>query len=283
MASRIITSAEFPAALNNGLVPTNFRYRFLVEGDSWMDRSAVFKPSLLEKLAPAMDAGHDDTLFINLSMFGDTMRRINDCLSPDFTQWVNHTFAWNFDAILLSAGGNDFIDAARDPSPGQGILRDMRGLPLPANGSDCLNPDAVADFIKKWLDPNFSNFYNVIQASKHADVPIFLNSYDTPTARDAPVSAGGRTWLAESYRANGIDETLWPDLTGRIFLDIKSTMTGWAQGRNNVFAVPTEGTLIAAAAGSIGSDQDWLNEIHPNSKGWKKLATVWRTAIKTVI
>ncbi len=284
MASKIVTDAEFSNGLNNGsLVPSNFKYKFLVEGDSWMDRSAAFKPSLLQKLAPAMDAGHDDTLFINLSMFGDTMRRINQCLSPLFTQWVNHTFNWKFDAILLSAGGNDYIDAARDPGPGQGILRDMRGLPLPAQGRDCLHPQAVADLMTDWLDPSFTNFYNVIQASKHADVPIFLNSYDTPTARDAPASGGGRTWLAESYRANGIDKTLWPDLTERIFIDIKSTMTGWAKDRSNVFAVPTEGKLIAAAEGTQGSDQDWLNEIHPNSRGWTKLATVWRTAIKTVI
>lgn len=284
MASQIVTDAEFSQGLNNGtLVPSNFKYKFLVEGDSWMDRSAALAPSLLQKLAPEMDIGHEDTLFINLSMFGDTMRRINECLSPLFIQWVNHTFNWKFDAILLSAGGNDFIDAARDPGPGQGILRDMQGLPLPANGSECLNPDAVAALVDEWLDPSFSNFYNVIQASKHADVPIFLNSYDTPTARKAPASAGGRTWLRESYIKNGIDPTLWPELTGRIFLDIKSTMTGWAKGRTNVFAVPSEGTLTPAAENSVGSDQDWLNEIHPNARGWGKLATVWRASIKAVI
>ena len=224
MASVVINSNEFQQRFDNGLEPRNFRYRFLVEGDSWMDRSSVTQPSLLARLAPAMDAGGDDCLFINLSRFGETIRRINECLNTDFRQWLRHGFNWKFDAILLSAGGNDFIDAARDPGPGQGILRDLRGQPLPASGHECIQRNAVADLITQWLDPSFSNIYNEIEASKHAGTPIFLNSYDTPTARNAPALKDGRTWLFEAYNANGIPSTLWPDLTDSLFNDIQMTM-----------------------------------------------------------
>ena len=283
MQSLVINSNEFPQRFDNGLVPETFKYRFLVEGDSWMDRSSAFQPSLLAKLAPAMDATNDDCLFINLSRFGDTIRRINECLNTDFRQWLRHGFNWKFDAILLSAGGNDFIDAARDPGPGQGILRDLRGQPLPARGRDCIRRDAVADLITQWLDPSFSNIYNEIEASKHAGTPIFLNSYDTPTARNAPALKDGRTWLFEAYNTNGIPSTLWPDLTDSLFNDIQTTMVGWAQGRANVHIVLTDGTLTPAAPGSPGSGQDWLNEIHPNRTGWGKLAPVWHRAIKNVM
>ena len=283
MPSRVINSNEFDQAFDNGLMPQNFKYRFLVEGDSWMDRSSAFQPSLLAKLAPAMDAAGDDCLFINLSRFGDTIRRINECLNTDFRLWLRHGFNWKFDAILLSAGGNDFIDAARDPGPGQGILRDLHGQPLPASGHDCIRRNAVADLVTQWLDPSFTNIYNEIQASKHAGTPIFLNSYDTPTARNAPATKDGRSWLFEAYNTNSIPSPLWPDLTDSLFNDIQTTMVGWAQGRANVHIVPTDGTLTPAVAGSTGSNADWRNEIHPNPKGWTKLAAVWRDAIKQVI
>jgi hypothetical protein len=284
MASRVVSSVDFDHAVEFGnLVPNNFKYRFLVEGDSWMDRSSLTKPSLLECLAPEFDVQHEDALFINLSHFGDTLRRIRDCMGGDFRLWLKTQFSWRFDAILLSVGGNDFIDAAADTDPGQGILKNFAGQPLPPSGHDCVRRDAVAALVNEWLDPSFRDLHNLVQASQYADIPIFLNSYDTPTARDAPSSPFGRPWLKRAYDKNSIPQPLWEDLTGSIFNDVESTIAGWATGRPNVFPVPTVNTLIPAAVGSTGSDQDWLNEIHPNKRGWGKLAQVWHKSIKDVL
>ncbi len=283
MSSLVIYGNEFDGQLENGLSPEFFKYRILAEGDSWMDRSAMFHTSLLQSLAPAMDATGDEVLIINLAMFGDTMRRIGDCAGADFRLWVNTQFSWKFDAILLSAGGNDFIDAARDPGPGQGILSDLALGPVPAMGRDCLKPAAVSALVNQYLNPSFAALYQVIQSSRHANVPIFLNNYDTPTARPAPAFAGGRSWLADSYAKNHIPNALWPDLTAAIFDQVQSTIAGWATGRGNLFLVPTRGTLVPAAEGTTGSDGDWLNEIHPNATGWDKLAVVWQQALRNVL
>ncbi len=284
MASRIVNSVDFDQLLNIGQInPHAYRYRFLVEGDSWMDRSSAIHPSLLASLAPAFDALHEDVLFINLSRFGDTLRRIRDCMGDDFQQWLTTPMGWRFDAILLSVGGNDFIDAARDTPPGRGILKDLAGQPVPPSGHDCVHRDAVAALVNQWLDPSFRDLYDLVQGSQYADIPIFLNGYDTPTARNAPASPGGRTWLFEAYQKNSIPQPLWDDLTGSIFNDIATTVAGWNMGRPNVYPVPTVGQLIPAAAGSMGSDEDWLNEIHPNRRGWGKLAVVWHQAIKGVL
>ena len=284
MASRVVSSGDFAGLLNTGqLNPQDFKYQFLVEGDSWMDRSSAFKPSLLERLAPEFDARHEDVLFINLSRFGDTLRRIRDCMGHDFRQWLTTPMGWKFDAILLSVGGNDFIDAARDTDPGLGILKNLAGQPVPASGHDCVSQDAVAALVNEWLDPSFRDLYNLVQGSQYADIPIFLNGYDTPTARNAPASRGGRTWLFEAYQKNNIPEPLWPDLTGSIFSHIETTVAGWTVARPAVHLVPTVNTLVPASAGSTGSDQDWLNEIHPNRQGWGKLAAVWHRAIKDVL
>lgn len=283
MSSLVIYGNEFSGHLENGLAPQFFKYRFLAEGDSWMDRSAMFHTSLLQKLAPQMDASGEDVLIINLAHFGDTMRRIGDCANGELRLWVNTAFAWKFDAILLSAGGNDFIDAARDPDAGQGILKNLANGPLPGIGRDCLERNAVNDLTTRYLNPGFSALYNEIQSSRHAGTPIFLNSYDTPTARNAPVFSGGRSWLFESYVKNSIPPHLWEDLTKSIFEEVEKAISGWTKGRSGLHRVPTNGTLFAADPGTTGNDRDWLNEIHPNSSGWEKLARVWKQSIKAVL
>jgi hypothetical protein len=283
MASVVVYSRDFDRYMDMGLAPEQFKYRFLAEGDSWMDRSSLLSASLPSHLAEAMDEAGDSVLIVNCSMFGDTMRRVGECLNTDFAGWLHHTFAWKFDALLLSAAGNDFIDAARDPAPGQGILKNMAGQPLPAQGRECVNQDAVALLITQYLDVNFAKLYDMVQGSKHADMPIFLNSYDTPTARHAPALPNGKAWLQEAYSKNSIAQAIWPDLTDSIFNDVQTTVALWAQGRANVHVVPTDGVLTPAAPGSTGDSGDWINEIHPNAAGWNKLAAVWQTAIQATL
>lgn len=276
-------SNEFERQMDMGLSPDRYKYRFLAEGDSWMDRSSMFQTSLLQQLASVMDDAGEPVLIINLAMFGDTIRRIGSMAGGDFKLWINTVFRWKFDALLLSAGGNDFIDAARGPDPGQGILKSFVGSPLPAQGRDCIKSDAVRELKTQWLDPNFEALYNMVQASQYANMPMLLNCYDTPTARHAPAFSGGKAWLAVAYVKNGIPPSLWPDLTDGFFGDLGQTIAGWSSGRSNVHAVPTNGVLIRAAAGSTGSSGDWLNEIHPNAAGWRKQAVVWRDALKRVL
>lgn len=277
-----IYGRDFAALRDQGnLFPDEFRYRFLAEGDSWMDRSSALAASLPDHLADVMNDHGESALIVNLSMFGDTMRRIGSVVGGEFASWLDFM---RFDAILLSAGGNDFIDAARDPGPGQGLLRDMRGQPLPPRGYDCVRTDALARLVTDYLDPSFAQLYDAVRASsRNAATPILLNNYDTPVARKAPALPGGPAWLHAAYTKNGIDPSLWPDLTGGIFNDIQTTIAGWQQGRAGLVGVPTDGRLVAADPASPGESGDWVNEIHPNRAGWRKLARVWREELLKVV
>lgn len=283
MASKAIYGRNFEIELDQGLAPEQFKYRFLVEGDSWMDRSSAIQASLPLALAKAFDDAGESALLINLSMFGDTMRRISETLNDEFAQWINTPWTWKFDALLFSAGGNDFIDAARDPDPGCGILRRVTPAAPALTADDCFRPDAVGTLVTQFLDPNFARLYDTVRGSRHDDIPIFLNSYDIPTARNAPAIPGRKAWLFEAYTRNGTPPALWEDVTERIFIDVEATVEGWTQDRDNIFRVPTVGTLVPAAPGSQGASGDWLNEIHPNRAGWAKLAQVWRREIKKVL
>jgi GDSL-like Lipase/Acylhydrolase family len=251
-----------------------FGHTFLAEGDSWMDASAWNQGSLPEFLVRAYNRRNRSNLVINISTSGHTLTRIVDMMNGEFAWWLNQ-FA--YDGILLSAGGNDFIDAARDTPAGQGLLHDMQGQPLPADGYACVNQGALRTLVDDYLNPNFAAIHQAVRRSrKNAQTPIWLNSYDTPTARDAPAIRNlSGPWLYAAYTKNHIDPTLWPSLTAGLFADIKQTIEGWAAGRDDVHVVPTTGLLMPAAAGSTGDSNDWVNEIHPNDSGWRKQAEAW--------
>ena len=250
-----------------------FSRTFLAEGDSWMDASAWNQGSLPQFLAREYNNLGHTNLILNISTSGHTLTRIVDMMNDDFVWWLNQQA---YDGILFSAGGNDFIDAARDTPPGQGLLYDMHGKPIPANAYACVRQDALKD-LKAYLNKNFEAIYQALRNSKkNAATPIYLNCYDTPVARDAPAFRNfSGPWLYTAYVNNGIDPSIWEDLTEGIFEDIKNTIQSWTAGRTGVVAVATTGRLDKADPKATGDSFDWVNEIHPNKSGWKKQVRAW--------
>ncbi|MBV8037778.1 SGNH/GDSL hydrolase family protein [Roseateles sp.] len=251
-----------------------FEKTFLAEGDSWMDASAAVQGSLPFYLAEEFNRRGKTHLIVNISTSGQTLQRISQTMSGEYLWWLQQL---RYDAVLLSAGGNDFIDAARDEAPGEGLLRDMQGQPLPADGYACVRQDALASLVDGYLNPNFDAMYQALRSSaRNAGTPLLLNCYDTPVARNAPAIPNlVGPWLWTAYRNNHIDPSLWPTLTAGLFKDIKGAVQAWPVGRTGVVAVPTTGVLVPAEADSTGSSGDWKNEIHPNASGWRKLARIW--------
>jgi lysophospholipase L1-like esterase len=277
MPALALTADQYLARSSDVEAQGPFRWRLLAEGDSWMDKSGPLTGSLPEYLAREFARRGEDVLIINIARAGDTLRRITGTLQGEFAWWLRQQ---RFDGILLSAGGNDLIDAARDPDPGQGLLRDLRGQPGPADAADAVRPGALAA-LQDYLDLNFSVLADAVRAdARNAATPVFVHGYDVPTARDAPALSGGSAWLQAAYRRNGIAEPLWPALTAHLFGALGDTVEGWVELHEGVLSVPTMGLLTPAAPGTTGSSGDWLNEIHPNGKGWRKLARVWADALE---
>lgn len=288
MTSRILTGFDCAnPAVWDTVDPHAFKYRILVEGDSWMDRSTLFAPSLLPYLATLFDKSKQSVLFINIARFGDTMEHMGGGKNRELELWIKTQFPWKFDAMLLSGGGNDYIDSAADSSPGQGLLRDVRQL-KPTSGEDCVNAEVLAQLKSKSLADPFSRIHRWVQSSQHAGMPILLNAYDMPTARNAPALPGGQSWLHRGYVKNGIPgdlngHSLYGPVTRLIFDQLRVGLSELATGRRNVHLVETVGTLKPADPASTGPDSDWVNEIHPDKSGWKKLAPVWFDALKRVL
>jgi hypothetical protein len=64
-------------------------------------------------------------------------------------------------------------------------------------------------------------------------------------------------------------------LIGKIIADINASA-----GRDmRIVLINTRDALIAAANGSTGTSNDWVNEIHPTAGGYRKLAVRWRSVV----
>jgi hypothetical protein len=277
MRSIVVKPVDYNRVIaEQGLGVQDFKTIILAEGDSWMERSAVLQGSLPDFYGFLSDAHNEPTLIINLAMFGDELRRIGTVQAKEFRYWLRQ---FRYDAVFLSAAGNDYIDAAKDPDPGQGILRSFVNAAAPTRSDACIDWDAVQDLRTRYLSPCFKALYDMVQASpRNRDTPILVNAYDVPVARNAP--AVREPWLYAAYVKNNIPPRLWRGVTEAIFASIGDELNAWTAGRPSVSLVPTRGVLQPADPKSTGDSGDWINEIHPNRRGWEKLAPIWRAAFR---
>jgi hypothetical protein len=81
------------------------------------------------------------TVIVNCAYPGDTLRRMVDGIDDvDFNRLLRkRNFASFWEAIIVSAGGNDLIDAAQLP------VRDRLGRPTPLADRLLLTPSEAAD------------------------------------------------------------------------------------------------------------------------------------------
>lgn len=247
-----------------------FEYRILAEGDSWFTLGAIPSSNLLFSLRFPRD-----TVIANCAYPGDTIRRMAS-LARDrsLREALSPAFDIKWDLFLLSGGGNDIIDEADDL-----LLKATERGPVndPADYCDQAKLQVLLDEI--------SNGYRQIVAfrdaagSTAAGKPIVTHTYDIPTPRNAPanflvVPVLG-PWLLPA-----MEEALIPDgdrnAVAKYLIDsLAETILGLSTGPDalpNFFVVDTRGTLTPAQADATGVSGDWMNEIHPDPDGYKKLA-----------
>ena len=89
-----------------------FNIRFLAEGDSWFSIGTL-NPAKNSNLLHEM-AFSQPCMAVNCAMPGDTLRRMSRMQTdPRFVQLLCGNAALPWDAILMSAGGNDLIEAVQ--------------------------------------------------------------------------------------------------------------------------------------------------------------------------
>lgn len=257
---------------------SDFERHYLAEGDSWFTLAALPGGNLLQELELA-----DSSLVISTAYPGDTLSHIVDWRGnvPFVNLLSRKNFAYAWDCILLSAGGNDLIDAAL---ASDGILR--RPMIDPASAEDCIDAANLGVF-ERYLRLNLESVVELRDAPKSPNqgIPIVIHTYDYPTARPAPARVFGTAgvsgpWLHRAYTEHGIPEHVWVGLTDFLIDWLASILT--TLDLPNVTVIDTRGTLVRAEVGTTGDSGDWLNEIHANVGGRRKLARKWAAELDRI-
>jgi hypothetical protein len=248
--------------------PAEYPVRYLAEGDSWFSFGSWKLQSMLTQLRMSRP-----TALVTLAQPGDTIRRMSDISrNPELDNWLSRRFgAYNWNALLISGGGNDVIDDAGQIIPASPVAQ-----------SDAKDSGEYVDraVLDKTLADVREGYRRIVEMRDRPDspcpgVPLVTHAYDLVTPRNAParflVPLMG-PWLYPAMVAARIPESRWNDVADFILGALGECIAGLETELANFHVAPTQGTLKRAQAGTTGDSNDWANEIHPNRKGFRELA-----------
>lgn len=247
--------------------PNNFVNLLLAEGDSWFAWGYLnLRPS--PNVLTAMRF-RDSTATLSFAYSGDTvgaMARVSRSAG-----FYRELMDRRYGALLLSGGGNDLFDALRLGH----VLRKPQG--------DAGDPDNYVDWqavgkLKRYVAANFRRVlsWRGRPQSRNRATPFVLYTYDYPMPRPAKAEVMGipavGTWLLQPLLAVGAPPALHFNIIRRVVDGMAQTILALDDPLAGIHVVDTRGTLIAAQADTEGDSGDWANEVHPNEKGYAKIA-----------
>ena len=280
---------------------SGYARRLLAEGDSWFTIGTLnlrHASNLLYELE--FKAG---TAIVNCAYPGDTLQRVVDCVNdPYFDRLLRVTnFASYWEAVVLSVGGNDLIDAAQTPSilDGKPVAPEQRLLLTPAEAAAAGAPSAAERHLsqagwarlRSYLIANLAELASRREQGPSAGRPIFLHTYAVPTARPSGTVGRPQGWLYPAFVAYGIDPALHQPITALLFGRLRDLLRELDQGSGSALALPhvhvydsaSLATIVPAAPGAPGLSNDWINEIHLRPGGYAKLGRAFGAFIDQVL
>jgi lysophospholipase L1-like esterase len=274
--------------------------RILAEGDSWFSIGTLNLPAASN--VPFKLEMKKTTIIVNCAYPGDTLAHMVDWAGdPYFDRLLcKPNFQMPWEGILISAGGNDLIDAARVEAV------DAQSNPVPANRRLFLTADEIAAnaggtnpdrFISPagwqafatYLQANFDALVKRRDSGVNRHVPICLHTYVAPIVRPAGTLFNSQGWLYPSLKSYGIDGQDAQDVSDLIFgklrkllLDLDCSQPG---GLPHVHVFDSAGitSIIPAVPGHTGSSNDWVNEIHLTPAGYAKVGAAMGPWLETIV
>lgn len=237
--------------------------RLVAEGDSW------FAYPLWNNIVDYVDV---DTNLYAIRRLGESGRLLRQIVNDG--NYLKAVKEEKPKALLISGSGNDFVN---EPfvtgSDGDGNL--LEHYHSGASASDLVND-------VKWhakLGEITDLFEQMIHRVGGA-APILVHGYDFIIPSPEPARYDGINvagpWIQPTMHAQGIDDpTLQREIAAYMVESINDLLTRTAIDYPGDF-------YYVSLLGTLGVD-DWANEIHPYSGGFKKLARKLSAAIALVL
>lgn len=256
------------------LLPQRLVY---AEGDSWFDKFTPIPASgtnLLDAIRTPFV-----TAVVDVSHIGDEAR---DMVRGHQARQTRAMFdLLSFDAILLSAGGNDLKNVFADlygakALADEGVRSDFQPSELSLLADPARHTTLFDDVLRSI--GRFVDLRNAAGDARTQRAPIFVHGYDRlqPRPAGAAIFAGSRIgrgpWLYPAMKAAGLNDAQMRAACDAVIDELNRLLALRIAPLDNVFVIDQRGLLTPAAPGTTGNDADWLDEIHPNPQGFVRLA-----------
>lgn len=262
-----------------------YKYRFLSQGDSWFS-IGTFKPSKNSNLVEKLNFSKA-CCAVNCARPGATLTHMVDNMrEPNFVNLLCGPKREPWHGILLSAGGNDMIDALGDKDindPAERLF--LRPSEIKGDLTKCesyLSPAGWATFVNH-LHLVFADLVKMRDSTTlNENIPIFLHTYHFPTIRNSGELFGFGPWLYKAVKSFDIPEAIWPTLGRKLFNQFGDLLRDIAllHDNINVFDSANLVPLNPAQPRTAGQSGDWINEIHLTKAGYEKVSMEWSKDIQ---
>jgi lysophospholipase L1-like esterase len=271
------------------------RWRFLAEGDSWFTIGTL-NPAKNSNLLFEM-AFDETNCAVNCAMPGDTLRRMVAMnRDPRFVNLLAGNIAETWDALIVSAGGNDLIDALSVgplDAAGRAVAPELRLLLTEAEwgpgelGAARYFSRSGWQTFAGYLRANVEHLVRLRDSGPSQGRPIFMHCYAYPTPRPAGAGLGHGPWLDPALQTYAVPAEERSALARLLIDELAALLLGMAADPARFPGLDCFDSraiaIDAAAEGSEGESGDWINEIHLTRRGYDKLARPWAQHIEQVL
>lgn len=281
---------------------SDYGRRLLAEGDSWFTIGTLNLPRSSNILLNL--EFQRSTAVVSCAYPGHTLQHMVDNLhDPYFDRFLRQpNFSSYWEALLISGGGNDLIDAAQAP------FEDAQGQPLPperrllltaaevaanttAQGAARYVSEAGWNRLATYLRANYAELVLRRDQGPSRGRPLLLHTYAVPVVRPSGTVGAPRGWLYPAMVAYAIPEGDWQTLASLLFTRLRELLLSLDQGSGlpgalaqvHVFDSAGLQTLVSATPGTSGRSGDWVNEIHLTPTGYRKLGRAMGAFVDDVL
>ena len=265
-----------------------FERRCLAQGDSWFSIGAL-PPTRTTRVVAELRLERS-TVVVNCAKPGAVLQRMtNTSKEVQFLKLLRGKMALKWDALLISGGGNDLIDAIGSAPTG---APDQRLLRTPAERGN--GPLSGADYISEpgWqvfaahIGAVFNQLVDERDSGINRSTPLVWHNYARVMPRPSGAGLGFGPWLLpaiDQYQVPVADRLLVSDQLigrlGKLVADIIAARKAKDPDCNLHVADSQSAGLELAAPDSSDESGDWMNEIHPTRNGYRKVAGAYAAVL----
>lgn len=269
-----------------------YHRRCLAQGDSWFSIGAL-PPTRTTRILAELQL-LTSAVIVNCAYPGAKLHRMADTTTAvDFRRLLGGKLALKWDAILLSGGGNDLIEAVGAPpsaDPSQRLLRTAgeRGAAPPAPAAYL--SDAGWTTFAGHIREVFNQLVDARDSGINRTTPLVWHNYARVMPRPAPAGLGFGPWLLPALDAYAVPPSdrlaVSDELTGRLrkLIDDLVAERHARDPQCRVFVADSmDAGITLADPDTTDVSGDWINEIHLTRSGYRKCAQAWQQVLDPLL